>query len=68
MDAIAQVDSDTRADMLGDVVIVGGPASIEGLGQRLEKELKAMLPREMANRVVVRVPSRAGFCHRYVPR
>ena len=68
MDAVAQMDSDTRADMLADVVVVGGSASIKGLGHRLEKELKAMLPREVANRVVVRVPSEADFSNRYVPR
>ena len=66
MDALTCVDTDTMAEMLGDVVVVGGSAALEGLGDRLEEELKAMLPEALANRVEVRVPSRADLQHRLV--
>ncbi|CAN0264188.1 unnamed protein product, partial [Ascophyllum nodosum] len=58
------MDTDTMAEMLGDVVVVGGSAAFEGLGDRLEEELKAMLPEALAERVEVRVPSADDLRHR----
>ncbi|CAN0428899.1 unnamed protein product, partial [Ascophyllum nodosum] len=47
MDALVCMDTDTMAEMLGDVVVVGGSAAFEGLGDRLEEELKALLPERL---------------------
>lgn len=40
LDALSEVDSDTKAQMLEGIVLVGGSARLEGLGDRLEEELK----------------------------
>ena len=49
------------AQIFGDVAVVGGStAAFEGLEYSLRKELKAVLPKALANRVnrvEVRVPS-----------
>ena len=66
VDALSSMDTDTMAEMLGDVVVVGGSAAFEGLGDRLEEELKAMLPEALADRVEVRVPSADDLRHRSV--
>ena len=66
MDALSSMDRDTMAEMLGDVVVVGGSATFEGLGDRLEEELKAMLPEALATRVEVRVLSANDLIHRLV--
>ena len=66
MDALVCMDTDTMAEMLGDVVVVGGSAAFEGLGDRLEEELKALLPERLAIRVEVRVPSLDDLRHRLV--
>lgn len=63
LDAVSVFDSDTRAEMLDDIVVVGGSASLNGLGERLEEELKAMLPGMMAERVDVRVPEADELRH-----
>ncbi|CAM9444507.1 unnamed protein product, partial [Hapterophycus canaliculatus] len=43
LDALSEVDSDTKAQMLEGIVLVGGSARLEGLGDRLEEELKVRL-------------------------
>lgn len=40
MDALNELDSDSRAEMLEDIVVVGGSAHLDGLGDRLEEDLK----------------------------
>ena len=40
LDALNELDSDTRAEMLEDIVVVGGSAHLDGLGDRLEEDLK----------------------------
>ncbi|CBJ28578.1 TiTiN family member (ttn-1) [Ectocarpus siliculosus] len=67
LDALAELDSDTKADMLDDIVVVGGSARMDGLGDRLEEDLKAMLPEWMSERVDVRVPAADELNHRFVP-
>lgn len=52
--------------MLEDVVVVGGSAALEGLGDRLEEELKGVLPEGMGERVDVRVPGADELRHRCV--
>lgn len=39
-DALSELDSDSRAEMLEDIVLVGGSAYLDGLGDRLEEDLK----------------------------
>ena len=41
LDALNEVDSDSRAEMLEEIVVVGGSAHLDGLGDRLEEDLKA---------------------------
>ncbi|CAN0331853.1 unnamed protein product [Ectocarpus sp. 6 AP-2014] len=64
LDALAELDSDTKADMLDDIVVVGGSARMDGLGDRLEEDLKAMLPEWMSEKVDVRVPAADELNHR----
>ncbi|CAB1098274.1 unnamed protein product [Ectocarpus sp. CCAP 1310/34] len=64
LDALAELDSDTKADMLDDIVLVGGSARMDGLGDRLEEDLKAMLPEWMSEKVDVRVPAADELNHR----
>ncbi|CAM9448901.1 unnamed protein product, partial [Ectocarpus fasciculatus] len=64
LDALAELDSDTKADMLEDIVVVGGSARMDGLGDRLEEDLKAMLPEWMSEKVDVRVPAADELNHR----
>lgn len=40
LDAVNEVDSTSRAEMLEDIVVVGGSAHLDGLGDRLEEDLK----------------------------
>ena len=64
VDALSTQDHDSKTLMLGDVVVVGGSAGFEGLGMRLEKDLKKLLPKWLGDRVKVRVPSADGLQHR----
>lgn len=64
VDALSAVDADSRASMLADVVVVGGSAALVGLGDRLEEELKGLLPEAMGERVDVRVPEAGELQHR----
>ncbi|CAM9953871.1 unnamed protein product [Ectocarpus sp. 4 AP-2014] len=64
LDALAELDSDTKAEMLDDIVVVGGSARMDGLGDRLEEDLKAMLPEWMSEKVDVRVPAADELNHR----
>ena len=66
LDALSTQDHETKTLMLGDVVVVGGSAGFEGLGKRLEKDLKKMLPKWLGDRVNVRVPGVDGLRHRCV--
>lgn len=47
-DSLSELDSDSRAEMLEDIVLVGGSAHLDGLGDRLEEDLK-VLPLNLLN-------------------
>eukprot|EP00903_Cladosiphon_okamuranus_P005875 g5811.t1 len=64
LDALNELDADSRAEMLEDIVVVGGSAHLDGLGDRLEEDLKALLPEWMGDRVDVRVPAADDLKHR----
>ena len=66
MDALHCVDTDVMAKILGDVAVVGGSAALEGLEYIPQKELKAILPKAVANRVEVRVSSSDDLRHKSV--
>uniref|UniRef100_A0A6B2LQW8 Uncharacterized protein n=1 Tax=Arcella intermedia TaxID=1963864 RepID=A0A6B2LQW8_9EUKA len=52
-DAVMRCDVDVRRELYGNVVVVGGSAGIEGLGERLRRELMMLPPSPPAVRVVV---------------
>ena len=57
MDALACVDTGTMVEILGYFAVGGGStAAFEGLDDKLQEELKAMLSEALSNPVEVRVP------------
>lgn len=66
VDALPDLDADMRAAMLEDVVVVGGSAVLESFSDRLEEDLKGMLPEGMGRRVDVRVAGAQELRYRFV--
>jgi actin len=46
--SILKCDSDLRADMYGNIILAGGTSMMRGFHQRMEHELRAKLPKDIA--------------------
>lgn len=62
---VAGMDADVKADMLSDVVLVGGSAALPGLRERLEQDVMAIVPEHLCERVHVRRLDPGVLRHRY---
>lgn len=63
--SVADMDADVKADMLSDVVLVGGSAALSGLQERLEQDVMAIVAEHLCEKVHVRRLDPGVLRHRY---
>jgi len=51
-DSIIKCDNDIRKDLYANIILSGGTSMFEGMGERLEKEVKALAPYTMKIKVL----------------